>query len=107
RRASSPAAISGRTGTAGTGATRGIRRTRSEDRREKVRRSSDRHDLLFLALQQIVDLAGKLVRELLDLILTPAPFVLAEFVLLHQRLDVVAHGAPRVPDGDPRLLGHL
>src|SRR3990172_1286007 len=69
--------------------------------------ASDLHDLLFLRLQDLVDLLHVAVRLLLYTVLPSFHLVLGNLLLLFPILDLLQGLAPDVPYRDPRILGHL
>ena len=85
-------------------------RERAEAREEAQRGStaadSDLHDLGLFALQQIVDLRGVLVGELLHAALGRALLVVSDVTVLDQVFEVPHHVAAHVADRDAPLLGH-
>src|SRR5918992_116130 len=74
---------------------------------ELPRGHSNLHDLGLFALQQVVDLGGVLVGQLLDSILGAMLLVSADFAVLRQLLQVVDRVPAHVADGDPPVLGEL
>src|SRR5690606_30506848 len=59
-------------------------------------RSSDRHDVLFLVGQQVVDFGNELVGEFLHCILGTALVVLGNFLVLDETLELVVGIATQV-----------
>src|SRR5215208_5436878 len=68
---------------------------------------SDLHDVGFFALQEVVDLADALVRELLHAALGGALLVVAHVPVPHQLLEVAHRVAADVAHRDPPLLRHV
>src|SRR3954470_23669962 len=68
---------------------------------------SDLQNLFFLALQQVVDLVGVVVGQLLHPFLGAVLLVAADLALVDELLQVVHDVAPDVSDGNPPLLRHL
>src|SRR3954447_532201 len=68
---------------------------------------SDLHDFGFFALQEVVDLAHVVVRQLLDATLGGALLVVADVAVAHQLLEVTHRVAADVPDRDLALLRHV
>src|SRR5262245_34107083 len=69
-------------------------------------RGSDLEQLLLLVLEGLVHLVFLLVGELVELLLRPVEVVGGNVPVLLQSLEIVAGRPPRVPDGDPAVLGH-
>src|SRR5215471_14884127 len=70
-------------------------------------RRLNRHQVRFLGVQDLVDLADEAVSEFLDVVLGTALVVLRNRLRLEQVLQVRNRIAPDVAHGDPRVLGFL
>src|SRR5687767_8401934 len=68
---------------------------------------SDFHDLLFLALQELVDLPRVLVGELLRPLLGPPLLVVPHVAVADEILQVVHQVAADVPHRDAAFLGEV
>src|SRR3954463_3226097 len=71
----------------------------------RMRRGSNREDLLLFVLEQLVDLVDALVGELLECFLGAVLVVAADVALLLELAEVVHDVAPNVADRDPSVLG--
>src|SRR5688572_4609203 len=69
--------------------------------------SSYLHDLLFLLLEEIVDLVHVLVRDLLQPVLCAPLLVVTDVSVADELLEIVHDVAPDVADRDPSLLGEV
>src|SRR5919108_3335146 len=83
---------------------------RPRPKRSRIRRRSvsaghsDFGDLGFLAFEQLVDLAGVLVRQLLNALLGPPLLVLADIAFCLQLLQMPIDVAPHVAHGHAPVL---
>ena len=68
---------------------------------------SDLHDLAFFRRKHAVDLADRLIRYLLHLLLSAAGFVLAHLAVFFGLFDCVHAVPPHMPHRDARLFGVL
>src|SRR5512133_520803 len=90
------------TGSGGSSGARGLR-----NRSSRPTEASDFEDLLLFAFEEVVDLVGVVVRQLLDALFGPVFLVAADLALVHELLQVVHDVSADVPDSDTSVLRHL
>src|SRR6266576_1489205 len=90
------------TGSGGSSGARGLR-----NRSSRPTEASDFEDLLLFAFEEVVDLVGVVVCQLLDALFGPGFLVAADLAFVHELLQVVHDVSADVPDSNASVLRHL